>query len=161
MSEVESKRAATEEVLGEILKLMGIRARLEVKELPAKEAEGDRPAVPASISVALHLEEDVPGIVAGKRSQIVESMQFLANKITALGGEPTTGARPVPEASSNQEMLEAVLIAERKAVADYTQRARDAEAFGDKGLVVQLEDIVRDETGHAEETERILRDWPV
>lgn len=87
--------------------------------------------------------------------------QFLANKITALGGEPTTEARSVPAASSNQEMLEAVLIAERKAVADYTQRARDAEAFGDKGLVVQLEDIVRDETGHAEETERMLRDWPL
>ena len=64
-------------------------------------------------------------------------------------------------AASNQEMLEAVLSAERKAVADYTQRARDAEAFGDKGLVVQLEDIVRDETGHAEETERMLRDWPI
>ncbi len=87
--------------------------------------------------------------------------QFLANKIVALGGEPTTEARPVPTASSKQEMLEAVFAAEKKAVADYTQRARDAEEFGDKGLVVQLEDIVRDETGHAEETERILRDWPV
>jgi hypothetical protein len=36
-----------------------------------------------------------------------------------------------------------------------------AEEFGDKGLVVQLEDMVRDESGYAEETERILRDWPV
>jgi len=26
---------------------------------------------------------------------------------------------------------------------------------------VQLEDMVRDETGHREETERILRDWPL
>ena len=58
-------------------------------------------------------------------------------------------------------MLVAVLEAERKAVADYTQRARDAEAFGDKGLVVQLEDMVRDESNHSEETERILRDWPL
>lgn len=58
-------------------------------------------------------------------------------------------------------MVEAVLEAERKAVADYTQRAKDAEAFGDKGLVVQLEDMVRDESTHAEETERILRDWPL
>jgi len=87
--------------------------------------------------------------------------QFLANKIVALGGEPTTQARAVPAAASTREMLEAVLEAEQKAVADYTQRALDAEEFGDKGLVVQLEDIVRDETGHAEETERILRDWPV
>ena len=87
--------------------------------------------------------------------------QFLSNKIVALGGEPTTTPRPVPPARTNREMLEAVLAAEKKAVADYTQRARDAEAFGDKGLVVQLEDMVRDESGHAEETERILRDWPL
>lgn len=87
--------------------------------------------------------------------------QFLANKIVALGGEPTTQPRPVPAASGNREMLQAVLSAERRAIADYTQRARDAEEFGDKGLVVQLEDMVRDESTHAEETERILRDWPL
>jgi bacterioferritin len=87
--------------------------------------------------------------------------QFLANKIVALGGEPTAEPRPVPEARGNKEMLEAVLEAERRAIADYTQRAKDAEAFGDKGLVVQLEDMVRDESSHAEETERMLRDWPL
>jgi bacterioferritin len=87
--------------------------------------------------------------------------QFLANKIVALGGEPTMQPRAVPVAHGNREMLEAVLKAERKAVADYTQRAKDAEAYGDKGLVVQLEDMIRDESSHAEETERILRDWPL
>ena len=87
--------------------------------------------------------------------------QFLANKIVALGGEPTTTARPVAAAPTNREMLEAVLVAERQATADYVQRAQDAEAFGDKGLAVQLEDMVRDESGHAEETERMLRDWPL
>lgn len=86
---------------------------------------------------------------------------FLANKIVALGGEPTTKARPVPAANGSREMLEAALEAERAAIADYTQRAKDAEEFGDKGLVVQLEDMVRDESTHAEETERILRDWPL
>ncbi len=85
--------------------------------------------------------------------------QFLANKIVALGGEPTTEPRPVPAAGSNREMLERVLDAERQATAAYTQRAKEADAFGDKGLCVQLEDMVRDESGHAEETERILRDW--
>ena len=87
--------------------------------------------------------------------------QFLAKKIIALGGEPTTTPRPVPEAASNKEMLKAVLAAERQAVEDYGARAEEAEAFGDKGLAVQLEDMVRDETDHAEETERILRDWPL
>ncbi len=85
--------------------------------------------------------------------------EYLANKIVALGGEPTTEPRPVPKASNNREMLEAVLAAERQATADYTQRAQEAEAYGDKGLAVQLEDMVRDESGHSEETERILRDW--
>jgi bacterioferritin len=87
--------------------------------------------------------------------------QFLANKIVALGGEPVTTPGPVPAANNNREMLEAVLAAERKAAADYTQRAREAEEFSDKGLMVQLEDMVRDESGHSEETERMLRDWPL
>jgi len=87
--------------------------------------------------------------------------QFLANKIVSLGGEPTTIPRPVPQAKSNKEMLEAVLAAERKATADYSRRAEEAGELGDKGLQVQLEDMVRDESGHAEETERILQDWPL
>lgn len=87
--------------------------------------------------------------------------QFLANKIVALGGEPTTKPREIAPAKSNHEMLERVLDAERQAVKDYTQRAREADDFGDKGLAVQLEDMVRDESGHMEEVERILRDWPL
>ena len=86
---------------------------------------------------------------------------FLSNKIAALGGEPTTTPRPVTAATTNRQMLEAVLSAELQAGKDYTRRAEEADAFGDKGLVVQLEDMVRDETGHAEETARILKDWPV
>ncbi|HKI61631.1 MAG TPA: ferritin-like domain-containing protein [Mariprofundaceae bacterium] len=86
---------------------------------------------------------------------------FLANKIVSLGGEPTTMIRPVSAASSNLEMLKAVLAAEKLATAEYVKRAREADAFGDKGLAVQLEEMVRDESVHAEETERILRDWPL
>lgn len=85
--------------------------------------------------------------------------EFLANKIVALGGEPTTTPREVTKANNNHEMLEAVLKAERRAVSDYTKRAEEAKAFGDLGLANQLEDMVTDETGHAEETERMLRDW--
>jgi bacterioferritin len=87
--------------------------------------------------------------------------QFLANKIVALGGEPTTVPTPVPAAANDRAMLQAVLVAEREAVEGYTQRAKEAEEYGDKGLMVQLEDMVRDESGHSEETERILRDWPL
>lgn len=87
--------------------------------------------------------------------------QFLANKIVAMGGEPVTMPRAVPAAHTNREMLNAVLAAERQAVEDYTQRAREADEMGEKGLMVQLEDMVRDESGHSEETERMLRDWPL
>ena len=87
--------------------------------------------------------------------------QYLANKIVALGGEPTTKARDVPAAKNDRAMVEAVCQAEQRAVTDYTKHAKQAEEFGDKGLVVQLEDIINDETGHLEETERLLRDWPI
>jgi len=86
---------------------------------------------------------------------------FLANKIVALGGEPTTLPAPVAPAAGNKEMLQAILAAEKQAGKDYTQRAIEADEYGDKGLAVQLEDMVRDEMGHSEESERMLRDWPV
>ena len=87
--------------------------------------------------------------------------QFLANKIVSLGGTPTTAPRPVPVPDGNRAMLEAVVEAERRATASYVQRAQDAEAYGDKGLVVTIEDFIRDESSHVEETERILHDWPL
>ena len=86
--------------------------------------------------------------------------QFLANKIVAMGGEPITKASPVAPAKDNHEMLERVVEAEQVAIKGYTERAKQAEEYGDKGLQVQLEDMIRDETGHYEETERILREWP-
>lgn len=85
--------------------------------------------------------------------------EFLANKVVALGGVPTTVAAPVAAVETTKELLEAVLEAERKAIAGYKERAEQAEEFGDIGLQVQLEDMIRDETEHAEQTERILRDW--
>lgn len=86
---------------------------------------------------------------------------FLANKVVSLGGEPNTAADPVPVANTNREMLEAILKAERTAEANYTKRSKDAEDLGHKALAIQLEDLIADENGHAEETERILRDWPL
>jgi bacterioferritin len=87
--------------------------------------------------------------------------EFLANKVVALGGVPTTQAAPVASVETNKELLEAVLEAERKAIAGYKERAEQADEFGDVGLKVQLEDMVRDETDHFEQVERILRDWSV
>lgn len=85
--------------------------------------------------------------------------QFLADKIASLGGEPSTTPRPVPAAADARAMLENVLEAERQAIRDYKERAEQAAAFGDKGLATHLETIVEDETGHFEETDKILRGW--
>lgn len=85
--------------------------------------------------------------------------QFLADKVASLGGQPTTTARAVPAAATAKQMLENVLAAEKQAIADYKARAEQAAAYGDKGLATHLETIVEDETGHYEETEKILRGW--
>src|SRR3954447_16180621 len=62
--------------------------------------------------------------------------QFLADKIAALGGEPTTKPRPVPNADQPRQMLEKALAAEEQAITDYNARIRQAEAFADFGLKV-------------------------
>jgi bacterioferritin len=54
-------------------------------------------------------------------------------------------------------MLEAILEAELRAGKDYEEHAEQAEEYGDRRLAVQLEDMVRDETGHAEETQMLLK----
>lgn len=85
--------------------------------------------------------------------------QFLAEKVASLGGEPTTEPRPVPAAADARQMLENVLAAEKQAIADYRERAEQAKAYGDSALATHLETVVEDETGHYEETEKILRGW--
>ena len=85
--------------------------------------------------------------------------QFLADKVAALGGEPTTQPRPVPPADQPREMLQQALAAEGQAIADYNGRVRQAEGFGDLGLKADLEGQVADETRHKEELERIIAGW--
>ena len=85
--------------------------------------------------------------------------QFLADKIAVLGGEPTTEPRAVSHADQPREMLEHALAAEKQAIADYDERLRQADTFGDVGLKVSLENQVADETRHKEEIERILDGW--
>jgi len=56
-----------------------------------------------------------------------------------------------------KEMLEENVAAERHVIANYTKRIAQAEEFGDKGLVIRLEDHLAEETDHAEELERLGR----
>jgi bacterioferritin len=84
---------------------------------------------------------------------------FLADKIVALGGTPITAPAPVEITTDNRRMLEIALQSERDTVRRYKTRAQQAEAMGEVALKVRLEDIIVDETHHAEEIDRILTNW--
>lgn len=84
--------------------------------------------------------------------------QFLADKITALGGTPTTQPAPLDLETEPKAMLEQVYEAEAETIERYVKRRDQAESVGQHGLVTDLDDIIRDETEHKEETEKLLRD---
>lgn len=85
--------------------------------------------------------------------------QYLAQKISSLGGVPTTEPMAVPPANDPKTMLQNILAAEEAAIAEYRKRAEQAEQAGDHGLATHLDSIVEDETEHREETLKILRGW--
>jgi len=84
---------------------------------------------------------------------------FLADKIVALGGMPTTSMEPVATASDNRQMLENALQAEIDTIARYTKRLAQAEAAGELSIKIQLEDLVVDESNHRDDIRRMLKDW--
>jgi bacterioferritin len=85
--------------------------------------------------------------------------QFLADKIASLGGSPTMLPRAFTSADQPKEMLEYALAAEKQAIEDYGERLRQADAFGDIGLKVSMENQIADETRHKEELESVLAGW--
>lgn len=82
----------------------------------------------------------------------------LANKISALGGRPTTEPSPVPEARGETEMLQNVLQAELDTIERYKRRRKQAEEFGEIGLMSQIEGFIEDESGHRDEVQKLLDD---
>lgn len=93
----------------------------------------------------------------GEIPEETQHAQFLADKITALGGQPTTEAAPFEPAQTPRRMLEQVFEAESQTIKRYVARRRQAEEYEDYGLVVDLDTIISDETRHKEETEKLLR----
>lgn len=85
--------------------------------------------------------------------------QYLADKIVSLGGVPTSVAADVPDASDAKTMLQEVMNAESRAIEAYKERANHANDLGYKALALELEDMVKDETNHKEEVEKILSGW--
>jgi len=85
--------------------------------------------------------------------------QYLADKIVSLGGEPTVAPRAVKTSDDTREMLNLIYQAEADTVENYRKRIDQAEALGELGLKVQLEDMLNDETRHRDEVKKILHGW--
>ena len=80
----------------------------------------------------------------------------LANKITALGGQPTTQPAAVPYTEDEAEMLQNVLQAELDTIERYKTRRGQAEEAGEIGLMSQIEGFIEDESSHRDEIRKIL-----
>jgi bacterioferritin len=96
-------------------------------------------------------------------SEIPEELghaQILADKISALGGTPTSEPAPVRVVSDAKEMLQSALAAEEETLRRYLVRRRQAEEAGEPGLAVQFDDIIADETNHRDELRQMLARWP-
>ncbi|AGC49398.1 hypothetical protein MYSTI_08132 [Myxococcus stipitatus DSM 14675] len=85
-------RPRVEKLLGDILGLMGFPARLDMQD-----------AADGSLSVALHFDAGPPpGVEQGRRSQVLDSLQFLLNKMLHRPGVERrwvvlgAGAHPEP-----------------------------------------------------------------
>lgn len=83
---------------------------------------------------------------------------YLSEKISTLGGTPTTKSADIPQPTGVKDLLEATLNSEKDTIERYEQRKKQADELGYTELVVKLEDMIADETHHKEEVERLLKD---
>ncbi|NPC75769.1 hypothetical protein HPP05_39110 [Corallococcus exiguus] len=122
-------RPRVEKLLTDILGLMGFPARLDLQD-----------ATDGSLSVALHFESGTPpGVEPGKRSQVLDSLQFLLNKMlhrpgverrwVMLGAGAHPEPRPRRDAAAQQQAAAAApvtSVAQAAAAAPAQQPARAA-----------------------------------
>jgi bacterioferritin len=99
------------------------------------------------------LRELLKADIAGELNHAI----FLADKIAALGGEPRISPAMPKKCKNAKEMLEENIAGERRVIENYSERIKQAEEFGDKGLVIRLEDQLAEETDHVEDLERLGR----
>ncbi|MDN4526935.1 ferritin-like domain-containing protein [Fictibacillus fluitans] len=83
---------------------------------------------------------------------------YLAEKISTLGGTPTTMPKEVKQVNDVRQMLEEARNAEIDTIRRYEERKEQASNLNMTELVVQLEDMIADETKHKEEMDRLLKD---
>ena len=99
------------------------------------------------------LREELKGDIMGEMNHAV----FLADKVTALGGELDINPSMPQKVGTAREMMKIDIAAERQVIANYSERIGQAKECGDKGLAIRLEDMLAEETDHAEDLERLGR----
>lgn len=85
--------------------------------------------------------------------------QILADRIVALGGSPTVEPAAVKTAATARAMLENALQDEIDTIERYVARRKQAEALGHHGLVVDLDNLIQDESNHRDELKLVLQRW--
>ena len=103
--------------------------------------------------------QELKAFFEGEIPDELQHAAFLADKIVALGGIPTTSPAPVPTARDNRSMLENALQAEVETIERYIRRIDQADAAGELSIKVQLEGLVVDESNHRDDIRRMLMDW--
>jgi bacterioferritin len=87
----------------------------------------------------------------------LDHAMFLADKIVALGGQVRIRPSLPAELGAARELLQENIAGERKIISNYAKRIDQASEFGDKGLVIRLENMLASETDHLEQLERLGR----
>ncbi|KAF0246818.1 MAG: hypothetical protein FD180_348 [Planctomycetota bacterium] len=87
----------------------------------------------------------------------IKHVEFLADKIIALGGVPSFNVPAWKRPTKLREMLEYALQIERDAVNAYTERVDEASELGETALQVKLEELITDETEHLELLQRLVK----
>jgi bacterioferritin len=105
------------------------------------------------------LRLELSGFLESEIADELEHAKFLAHKVIALGGTPATQPAPIELPEDNRQMIELALQAEKDTIRRYTERTKQAEAAGELGLKIELEDLLAEETRHKEDLERILKGW--
>jgi bacterioferritin len=85
--------------------------------------------------------------------------RILADRISSLGGTPTSTPRPVPEAVGAYQMLLNISAAATRAVEDYTDRVAEAALHQEQGLKVELQELLDAATRRRNEVDKILAAW--
>lgn len=112
-----------------------------------------------SASVTGPYRQELKNFFAAEIPDETRHAQYLADKIAALGGVPCVAPEAVPQETDAKKMLENIVEAERTARNNYSVRSKQADELGEVGLANRLEDMADDESGHLDETLKILEGW--